>query len=102
MVREIAKGFHRSPLSDLWWHVSTNVREALIDSLAMNHVRMADACGAEKPIIPAELVEFRNAIRTALADGVSRGPRDTRVRYWVTDGDPFEHCSVKPEPKEKP
>ena len=73
IIREIARRFVASDRAKLWPFVVSDVRDALIDSVVMDAVRMAHAVDNETPLTPAELMEFRAALVKALHDGVPRG-----------------------------
>lgn len=78
IVREIARKFVDSSIAKLWYFVTSDVRNALIDSIVMDAVRMAHAVDNNTALTPAQLLEFRAALVKALHDGVPRGPAGRR------------------------
>ena len=83
-VRTLAREFARSRMADAWFAFSSDVRSALLDAAIMDHVRMAAACDADKPMTPSELVEFRRDFARELHRGVPRGSAG-RLRFVVDD-----------------
>lgn len=73
MIRLLASKFCDSWQAKLWPFVTYDVRDALIDSVIMDSVRMANAVDNVAPIPPADLIAFRDAFVAALAAGVPRG-----------------------------
>lgn len=61
----------------LWHHVTDELRDALVDSEVMNAIRLADEDGL---VTPAQLLDFRARLVTALTEGVYVG----RTRRGLT------------------
>jgi hypothetical protein len=78
VIREIARQFVASDRAKLWYFVTSDVRDALIDSVVMDAVRMAHAVDNNTALTPAQLLEFRAALVKALHDGVPRGSAGRR------------------------
>lgn len=81
-IRTIAREFASSSLAKLWNFVTTDVRGALVDSLVMNHLRMADAADNGTPHTPAEIIEFRDRLVAQLEAGIPRGSAG-RLRFLL-------------------
>lgn len=81
-VRALAKDFDGSPLSRLWNFVTNDVRQAIVDSIVMGHVRSAWASDVDAPVTPTELLELRAAIVDALAAGIPHGTAG-RIHYCM-------------------
>lgn len=82
-IRELVQGFASSNVSSIWFFVDDTIRSALIDQLIMQHITLADAVGSQKPITPAELLEFRTRLVAALA----RGARRNGLQRFMLDAD---------------
>jgi hypothetical protein len=78
IVREIARQFVTSDRAKLWYFVTSDIRNALVDNVVMDAVRMAHAVDNNTPLTPAQLLEFRAALVKALHDGVPRGSAGRR------------------------
>lgn len=72
-VKEVAQDFLTSWRAQLWPLVTDDVRHALIDSAVMHCVRMADVVDNNTPLLPSQLVDFRNQLITRLRFGVRTG-----------------------------
>ena len=77
-AKTTAKDFMMSTNARLWPFVSDDVRDALIDQVVMNCVRVAVAVEACAPFAPDELIAFRSAIVAVLDDGIPMGPAGRR------------------------
>ena len=73
-----AKDFMMSINARLWPFVSDDVRDALVDQVVMNCVRMAAAVESCAPFSPDELISFRSAIVAALDEGIPMGSAGRR------------------------
>ena len=59
--------YFRQGRGRVWHWVSADLREAIVDAEVMDLVRGADQADNEKPHTPAQLIEFRQRLVTALA-----------------------------------
>lgn len=71
-IKVLVKEFANSTRGRIWYSLGSDLREALIDAAIMDHVRMAAACEADKPMTATELADFRDTVKAALEAGVPR------------------------------
>ena len=82
MAGTLAHEFVRSRRSKLWWEFTDDLRNALLDALIMDHVRMASAVAADAPFTASDLCMLRQAVLTKLRRGISRG-RLGKIHFWL-------------------
>ena len=83
-ARQIAKDFAGCTLADSWYLFGNRIRRAIIDSLVMDALVMADVADSGIRLSATELIEFRTKVETALTDGVKR--RNAPPRRFLLDG----------------
>lgn len=78
----IAKEFSRSDFAISWRMFGADVRRAILDSVIMDQMRIADSVDSAIQFTASEVVEFRNLVERKLADGVKRRS-DVPIRFEV-------------------
>lgn len=68
----VAKDFSRSDFAAAWHMFGRDIRAAIVDSLVMTEMRIADSVDSEIALTASDVVTFRALIETALAAGVKR------------------------------
>lgn len=71
-VAAIAKAFVGSDFAQAWSLLGASLRSAVIDSLIINEMRVADSVDSTIALTAGEIVAFRGDLEAALAAGVKR------------------------------
>jgi len=79
-AKQIAKDFAGTELAGAWDLFGQEIRRAIIDSVVMDTIRVADTVDSTMQLTAAEIMAFRGMVESKLADG-ARGRR----RYVVSD-----------------
>jgi membrane protein CcdC involved in cytochrome C biogenesis len=82
-VDQAARAFASSSKADAWFMFGAEMQRAIIDSIVMDAIRMADVAGSMIQLTAGEIVLFRVAVEVALAAGVKKHSRAMRVSYKV-------------------
>ena len=72
----VARDFASSRLAEAWGLFGREIRIAILDSVVMHEMRIADSVGSEIRYTAMDLVAFRNRLQDVLARGAA--PAGTR------------------------
>lgn len=75
------KNFKGSALADAWLLFGPEVRSAIVDSIIMGEIRIADSIDSTVAPTAGELMAFRDAVVAALAEGIKL--RGGGVARWI-------------------
>jgi hypothetical protein len=84
-VNDTAKRFAASDYARVWSMFGNEIRRAMLDSHIMNELRIADTVDSGIQFTASEIVAFRNAVESKLADGVKAHSRAMKCAFKVEE-----------------
>lgn len=87
-IERVARDFAASRFADVWHLFGADIHNAMIDAHIMNELRHAWVADSTATYTATEIVEFRNAVATRLADPKGVMPAHRRCgksRYVIEE-----------------
>ena len=85
-AHQVARDFAASREADLFHHLGSRLRCALIDTWIMRRLRESHAADSTVPMTATDIIEFRDAVQHELAAGVVRaGTRQQKCSFKVEE-----------------
>ena len=83
-IEHVARDFSRSSQAEAWHFFGARIRRAILDSVVMDEMRIADSVDSEIALTAGEIIDFRTALEAKLAEGVKRRSAPP-LRFRVDD-----------------
>lgn len=91
----VAQEFAATDLAQAWGLFGAEVRNAVIDSLVMSELRVADSVDSPLQFTAGQICAFRDLLAKTLRDGVKRHNRAMRIAYTIDDGTRECRCDMR-------